>query len=230
VQLTSGISTTLSTPTISIAGTPAAPTGKLDLTAGAAIVNYIGDSPAVAIRQLIVAGRGGTGLGKSWNGQGITSSAAAAADPESRSVGYAENSTLPLGPFTTFRGMAVDGTSVLMAYTRTGDANLDGLVNDDDVTIVGASYAPGVLQSSWALGDFDFNSFVDDDDVTLLGAFYDPSATPITASAAGATAVPEPATATLQSAMLAAMAAAIATLRRRRRRRTSSPPSAECHG
>ena len=33
-----------------------------------------------------------------------------------------------------------------MAFTRTGDANLDGLVNDDDVTIVGATYAPGVPQ------------------------------------------------------------------------------------
>jgi hypothetical protein len=46
------------------------------------------------------------------------------------------------------------------------------LVNDDDVTIIGATYAPGVLNASWAMGDFDYNRFVDDDDVTLLGAFY----------------------------------------------------------
>ena len=64
-------------------------------------------------------------------------------------------------------------TSLLIAYTRTGDANLDGLVTDDDVTIVGASYAPGVPNGAWALGDFDYNGFVDDDDITLLGAFYD---------------------------------------------------------
>jgi hypothetical protein len=41
------------------------------------------------------------GLGKTWNGNGITSSAAApanAADSESHSIGYAENSQLPLGP------------------------------------------------------------------------------------------------------------------------------------
>ena len=84
-----------------------------------------------------------------------------------------------MGSYATFRGQSVDETSVLMAYTRTGDANLDGVVNDDDVTIVGATYAPAVPQASWALGDFDFNGFVDDDDVTLLGAFYDPSATPL---------------------------------------------------
>ena len=132
---------------------------------------------------------------------GITSSAVAAAnaaDAEARSIGYAENSALPLGALATFHGQAVDDTSVLIAFTRTGDANLDGLVNDDDVTIVSATYAPGVPQPSWALGDFDYNGFVDDDDVTLLGVFYDPSAAPLVSGGAvsgeGVAAVPEPAT------------------------------------
>jgi hypothetical protein len=131
---------------------------------------------------------------------GITSSAAAAAnaeEPESRSVGYAENRDLPLGPYTNFYGQAVDDTSVLIAYTRTGDANLDGVVDDMDVTIVGATYAPGVPQPHWAVGDFDYNGFVDDADVTLLGALYDPSAAPLIApeppsAAATVAAVPEP--------------------------------------
>jgi hypothetical protein len=197
VQLTTGPSKTLVTPTLTIAGTPAAPTGKLDLATNSAIVNYTGPSPVATIRQQILSGRGGSGLGKTWNGQGITSSAAAAAESESRSVGYAENSTLPLGPLTTFRGQPVDSTTVIMAFTRTADANLDGVVNDDDVTIVGASYAPGVAGASWALGDFDYNGFVDDDDVTLLGAFYDPSAAPITAPIGGVAAVPEPGTVAL---------------------------------
>jgi hypothetical protein len=59
-----------------------------------------------------------------------------------------------------------------MTFTVTGDANLDGKVGDDDVTIAGATYAPGVAQPHWALGDFDYNGFVDDDDVTLLGALF----------------------------------------------------------
>ena len=129
---------------LSIAG-DATPAAKLDLTNNAAVIDHAAPSPAATVRQQIVAGRGGAGLGKTWNGNGITSSAAAtanAADAESRSLGYAENSQLPLGPYTDFRGQPVDGTSLLIAYTRTGDANLDGVVNDDDVTIVGAKYAP----------------------------------------------------------------------------------------
>jgi hypothetical protein len=190
--------------TLSLAGTPASPSATLDLSNNSAIINYTGASPVTTIRQQITAGRGGAGLGHGWNGTGITSSIAAAAnatDPESRSVGYAENSAMPLGPLTTFRGQPVDATSVLITFTRTGDANLDGVVNDDDVTIVGATYAPGVPQPSWALGDFDYNGFVDDDDVTLLGVFYDPSAPPLAAptlpSAAGVAAVPEPGTVAL---------------------------------
>jgi hypothetical protein len=185
---------------LNIAG-GAAPTARLDLSNNAAIVNYTGVSPAATVRQQIIAGRGGSGLGKAWNGPGITSSATAAAnatEPESRSVAYAENAALPLGSYTTFRGRPVDETSLLMAFTRTGDANLDGVVNDEDVTIISATYAPGVPQPFWALGDFDYNGFVDDEDVTLLGAFYDPNATPLAApeieTATNGTAVPEQST------------------------------------
>ena len=81
-------------------------------------------------------------MGKTWNGQGITSTAAAAAPVNSMSVGYAVNGQLPLGAFPTFRGQTVDASTVLVRFTRTGDANLDGLVNNDDVTIVGANFAP----------------------------------------------------------------------------------------
>jgi hypothetical protein len=131
---------------------------------------------------------------------------------------------LPLGPYTTFGGQPVDATSILIAYTRTGDANLDGVVNDDDVTIVGATYAPAVPQPSWALGDFDYNGFVDDDDVTLLGAFYDPSAAQVVSgvrvSREGVAAVPEPATDSLLGVMVATWA--IAATRRRRHSSSAS--------
>jgi hypothetical protein len=189
--------------TLAIAG-DATPTAKLDLGNNAAIVDYTGATPAATVRQQILSGRGGPGLGKTWNGQGITSNAAASAEAETRSVGYAENSSMPLGAYTTFRGQTVDSTSVLVAFTRTGDANLDGVVNDDDVTIVGAVYAPGVANASWANGDFDYNGFVDDDDVTLLGALYNPSAPPAVAPAAVA-AVPEPSTLVLAAVALAAL-------------------------
>jgi hypothetical protein len=163
----------------------------------------------------IIAGRGTVGLGATWTGPGITSGTAASdvqTEPESRTVGYANNASLPLGAYTTFGGEPVDETAVLVAYTRTGDANLDGIVNDNDVTIVGATYAPAVPQPSWALGDFDYNGFVDDDDVTLLGAFYDPAAEPLSmtpdnnATAAEIATVPEPSTIALVAVLAAAMA------------------------
>jgi hypothetical protein len=86
---------------------------------------------------------------------------------------------------------------VLIAFTRTADANLDGVVNDDDVTVVGTFYAPGLSKPEWVKGDFDYNGFVDDDDVTLLGVFYNPSAPPLAAPVPGSSdiaAVPEPGT------------------------------------
>jgi hypothetical protein len=94
----------------------------LDIGDNALVLDYAGDSPLADVRQTILTGRGGAGFGAGWNGMGITSSAAAAAnqiEPESRSVGFAENALLPLGAYTTFRGVAVDDTSILIAYART---------------------------------------------------------------------------------------------------------------
>jgi hypothetical protein len=148
----------------------------LDLNESALIVDYSGASPLATIRENIISGRGGAGLGNgTWSGNGITSSAVAALNivaPESKSIGYAENAMLPLGSYTSFHGQPVDNTAILLTPTRTADANLDGLVNDDEVTIVGAFYRPGAPNPHWQWGDFDYNGSIDDDDVTVLGALY----------------------------------------------------------
>jgi hypothetical protein len=183
---------------LQIAGTPTAPTGTLDVTDSAIVLDYPtgGPNPAADTRARIIVGRGGTDLLGTWNGRGITSSAAQA-DNSTLAVGYAVNADLPLGPYTTFRGQPVDATTVLIRGTRIGDANLDGVVNDDDVTIVGATF--GMTSGAvWGLGDFTYDGAVNDDDVTLLGALYDPTATPIggapLALEGAVAAVPEPAT------------------------------------
>ena len=102
----------------------------LDINDNAVIVDYTADSPVATIRTRTLEGRGGSGIGNGqWIGTGITSGRAMQANataPDSHSVGYAENAALPLGAYTSFRGVAVDVTAVLIAYTRTGDANLDG--------------------------------------------------------------------------------------------------------
>jgi hypothetical protein len=154
----------------------------LDITDNALVLDYTGDSPVDAIREKLIAGRGGAGLGRNWNGSGITSSSTAQANataPDTRSVGYAENAELPLGAYTFFRGQAVDSTTILIAFARTADANLDGIVENDDVTIVGANYTPGAAKPAWALGDFEYSGSVDDDDVTLVGVFYRPAPSPL---------------------------------------------------
>ena len=155
----------------------------LDINDNALVIDYTGDSPESAIRAKILEARGGAGVGNgTWTGTGITSSSAAAAnavDPESRSIGFGDNATLPLGSYSSFRGVAVDSSSILITYTRTGDANLNGIVDDDDVTIVNAGYNPSGTEPRWAYGNFDMDGAVADDDVTLLGAFFDPSAQPI---------------------------------------------------
>jgi hypothetical protein len=151
----------------------------LDLNESALIIDYSGASPLSAIRERLISGRGGVGLGNgTWTGTGITSSAVAALNsvaPESHSVGYADNAMLPLGSYANFHGQPVDGTAILLAPTLSADANLDGVVNDDEVTIVGALYQPGAPNPQWQWGDFDYNGSIDDDDVTILGALYNPT-------------------------------------------------------
>ncbi|MEX2138445.1 MAG: PEP-CTERM sorting domain-containing protein [Pirellulales bacterium] len=195
-----GATSKINASALTLPGTPTAPTATLDVTDSAIVLDYPtgGPNPSADTRSRIIAGRGGTDLLGTWNGQGITSSSAAA-DNSTLAVGYANNADLPLGPYTNFRGQPVDDTSVIIRGTRIGDANLDGVVNDDDVTIVGATF--GMTSGAvWALGDFTYDGAVNDDDVTLLGALYDPTAMPVGGAAAplaletAVAAVPEPAT------------------------------------
>src|SRR5207302_3054953 len=114
----------------------AAPTvtggAQLDLDDNSMVVNYTGASPAAAVRTLLVNGRGPAGFGNAtWNGLGgITSSKASTAaqglggagDGVNLAVGYAENSALPLGSYTTFAGQTVGSASILVKFTRGADA------------------------------------------------------------------------------------------------------------
>lgn len=171
--------------TLAISGT-----GQIDLSDGAMIVQFDSNpSPLAAVRQYLINGRGGTDFGNAtWQGTGGIASAAAApggigdginpGDGISFAIGYVENSFLPqlgVGSFTTFGGQPVDGGSLLVRFTRGADCTLDGRVNTDDVTIVGADFGnPGT--GEWFLGDFDYDGICDTDDVTVLGAMYDPTA------------------------------------------------------
>src|SRR5207253_11089145 len=118
----------LVTPNIYIPGP-----GKLDIGTRALIVAGGTDphSKMATLKTMIIRGRnvpvGGVGDG-AWTGLGIPSSAAQAAfvseGIETRAIGYAINSDLPLGAYATFAGQSVGPDDILIRYTRTGDADL----------------------------------------------------------------------------------------------------------
>lgn len=175
----SGTSALNSAPTFSA-------TGRLDLTNNKMVINYTGSSPLGLVRSALVSGRGTTGgydNGETWNGTSGIISSTAQADVAQFGVGYAENSDLPLGAYTSFGGQTVGSSSVLVKYTRNGDTDLDGVVGDSDVSVIGVFYNPtSTAFGQWYYGDMDYSGSVDDADVTILGVFYNPGATPVSSA------------------------------------------------
>jgi autotransporter-associated beta strand protein len=139
----------------------------LDLTDNALIVT---SGNLAAITSLIAAGRN-HGM---WDGNGITSSAAAA-----------ELST----------GLAVtqaDNDSVVVTYTWNGDIDVNGTVDRTDAAIFAQNV--GQLGSTWSTGDFDYDGATTLADFTLLQANLGKSVAP---SLTTTSAVPEPSTVSL---------------------------------
>ncbi|MCX5671992.1 MAG: PEP-CTERM sorting domain-containing protein [Planctomycetota bacterium] len=183
--------------------------GRLDLTDNDLIVDYAGGTPYTPspelgnIKAWITAGY----AGRSWTGKGIISSAAVA-DPISLGVGYAQNDML-FAPYNAFSGEPVDSSTILVKFTYNGDLNLDGCVDDNDVTFFNLFYDGGITASHyWNEGDiFGYYGRIDDNDVTILGLTYGSG---IGDPLSGA--VPEPAT----LGLIALGAVAIAGRRRTR--------------
>lgn len=162
---------------ITSTGGAATPGGALDVANNSTVVDYSGASPIDDIRQLLRAGfTSGT--------VGIVSSTLATGN----ALGYAENSVLNVA---TFGGVAVDSTAILMKTTRTGDANLDGITNINDFSLLAANFN---LASVWSRGDFNYDGQTNISDFSLLAANFNQSvATDLPRGAS----VPEPAAAAL---------------------------------
>jgi len=91
---------------------------------------------------------------KLWDKPGLTSSVAKTSNGVT-ALGYGEASTLGM---TTFDGLTLGGNAVLVKYTLTGDANLDGSVNLADYnTVVGNLNGSG---QTWTSGSFDYSEAV----------------------------------------------------------------------
>ena len=95
-----------------------------------------------------------------------------------------------------------------MLLTMPGDANLDGRVDINDLTIVLANY--GQTGMTWAQGEFTGDGTVDINDLTIVLAHYNQS---VGSSAAGMVAVPEPSPIAIAAAALLGL---VACCRRKR--------------
>jgi hypothetical protein len=129
-------------------------TGTLDITNNALIIDYpsAGPSPLSAVRGYLH-----SGYVSNETGSGIVSSTAVG--DWAVGIGYAEASALGV---TTFGSMIVDSTAILIRYTWTGDANLDGIVNAADLAMISSN------GSTWSTGDFNYDGVVNADDYALF--------------------------------------------------------------
>jgi pectate lyase len=132
--------------------------GAIDLAAGAAIFDYSTTSPLHALTDHLATGR----ANGAWDGPGIHSSAAAAMP--GTSLGIVEASDLGI---SSFEGQSVDGTTVLMRWTFTGDTDLDGVV---DVADLGRLASNWQSTGTWFDGDFDYSGTIDVNDLGMLAS------------------------------------------------------------
>ena len=195
------------------------PTATLDVTNGALLIDYTGQANPIAdVQRWIKAAYDNN----NWDLPGITSSklqAGGGMDKNKYGVGYADNATLPPGnnynalpesdPSHVWFGTANDlvpapAASVLVKTTYLGDVNLDGKVDDKDVTILVLNYDRGLTSNKmWQQGDVAmYDGKVDDNDVSALVLNYGEGWKPgkgaplgdLSAGASNLSAVPEPAT------------------------------------
>jgi hypothetical protein len=120
-----------------------------------------------------------------WNGTGITSSTARAWNValetpfDLYNLGVIRNSDLsiatgvPNSHLTTFGNQTVGEHDVLLKFTYTGDANLDGIVSFDDYAAMDAAFFQTIAVLGWATGDVNNDGVINFDDYAAVDqAFF----------------------------------------------------------
>jgi len=139
------------------------------MTDHAMIVDYpdeVEETVAPAVRALLTSGRQANGA---WQGPGINSSLASAAN--GKGVGYVESSQRFGATGGMFFGQPADGTAVLVAYTFNGDTDLDHDVDFNDLLRVAQNYGLAT-DRVWFNGDFNYSNGVDFNDLLPLAQNY----------------------------------------------------------
>ena len=137
----------------------------IDIQGGSLVLDYAGTSPTATIESILA-----TSYRHSFAaGSAVIFNSTAAAD--GLSLGWADNGS---------------GAITIMA-TLPGDANLDGTVDVNDLTVVLTNF--GATGAVWSQGNFNYDGRVDLDDLTILLAEFGQTV----AAPRSAAAVPEPA-------------------------------------
>jgi hypothetical protein len=159
--------------------------GQLDINDNAVILNYADSSALTGVHTYLTTGRGaGPGAPATWLGPGgiISTVAHTIGNGSNVAVGYADNASLgaisAAGSYTAFAGQTVGSQSILIKMTRGADANLDGVVDGQDVSIIGTHFGKPD-SGAWYLGDFDYSGSCDGSDVSVLGTTMNPNAPPL---------------------------------------------------
>jgi Dockerin type I domain/PEP-CTERM motif len=208
-------------PNRSVLVTPAltvATTGTLNLNNNDMIVQGVGATGLTAITAQIAQGRN-TGAGGLWNGTGITSSSAAVTANNTALAVELNNDDNGNALVSSFDGTPVTSSDVLVKYTFNGDANMDGVVNGDDYTLIDNGF--NTQATGWRNGDFNYDGVINGDDYLLIDntfnfegsvSYATTGAQPTEMIANNTSSVPEPTTV----AMLLVGSAGLLARRRRR--------------
>jgi hypothetical protein len=164
---------------------------KLDLTDNDLIVHSgtsdpTGNADFANVNAMAVEGRnpasGKTGLPDGqWNGNGLSSSAATSADAaagyEQIALGVVLNSTLFVGPFSSWQVGSFNETlaanDIIVKYTYLADYGLFGKVYDSDAAILALDFDNGKTNThTWATGSSMGNSLSDDSEAGVLDFQY----------------------------------------------------------
>ncbi len=190
----------LTTPSVTLSDPTS---GKLDV--GINSLDVTGQNVGAVTALIASAYTGGT-----WTGPGITTTAAPANTAHNTALGVISNTnaggTQIYGTGTTlgmFAGTNPGPNDVLVKYTYYGDANLDGVVDGSDYTLIDNGFNNRL--TGWYNGDFNYDGTIDGSDYTLIDNAFNTQAAPINAGIvtplafiadqiAGTSAVPEPTT------------------------------------
>lgn len=173
-----------------VSGLSISSTSKLDLKNNGIIIPATGKINGSGItvtnlRSLLVAGRGGTGTGAAnWTSAGGIGTSLFNFDETFDSLGYiwTADPNLLVTP-ATLNGESLSTGDFLVKYCAGADADLNGVVNDIDVAVIGLTYDQGATSGrQWYEGDFNYDGLINDDDVAILGLSYSPGTSPLSPS------------------------------------------------